>query len=359
MAAGNGRRYCRRVFLPPNAPPTRRARLVLAWCVALVSATFVAFRFAGRPADTGDFDLAYTSARMLRAGLDPYLRIGPHAPVADAVGSRYLFPMAYPLPAVLIALPFSLLPLVAARAAFGALGGGLLAYALAARGRGAGLAVFLSAPYLHALGAVQWSPLLTAAALLPGVGFLLAAKPTTGAALFGARPTRATVLGGLAVAALSLAALPAWPLEWWHAARALTHLRAPVTVLPVGPLALLALLRWRRPEARLVALLACVPQTLAPYDLVPLFLVPRTRAEGLALAILTAPTIFAGTWLAPPDAAWDARLVAGAPLLVALGYLPCVIMVLRRPNADDVPAWGQQIAVSPGAPSPTGESAPG
>lgn len=234
MAAGNGRRYCRRVFLPPNAPPTRRARLVLAWCVALVSATFVAFRFAGRPADTGDFDLAYTSARMLRAGLDPYLRIGPHAPVADAVGSRYLFPMAYPLPAVLIALPFSLLPLVAARAAFGALGGGLLAYALAARGRGAGLAVFLSAPYLHALGAVQWSPLLTAAALLPGVGFLLAAKPTTGAALFGARPTRATVLGGLAVAALSLAALPAWPLEWWHAARAHSPAR-PGHGAPCGP----------------------------------------------------------------------------------------------------------------------------
>ena len=47
-----------------------------------------------------------------------------------------------------------------------------------------------------------------------------------------------------------------------------------------GALVLLALLKWRRPEARLLAATACVPHTLLPDETLPLFLVPQTWLEA-------------------------------------------------------------------------------
>ena len=60
-----------------------------------------------------------------------------------------------------------------------------------------------------------------------------------------------------------------------------THLR------PGGVLLLAVLVKWRRPEARLLAALACVPQTPTFYDHVFVFVVPRTTREALALVVLT------------------------------------------------------------------------
>jgi hypothetical protein len=67
-------------------------------------------------------------------------------------------------------------------------------------------------------------------------------------------------------------------------------LRESIHVAPVlrpgGWLLLLALIRWRTPEGRLLAALACVPQTGGLYDTLPLFLTIRHRAQGYALAAL-------------------------------------------------------------------------
>ena len=68
----------------------------------------------------------------------------------------------------------------------------------------------------------------------------------------------AAVTGGLLLG-VSLAILPTWPLDWMHVMRAgvENHYRAPVVggrgLLALGPALLVVLLRWRRPEARLLA----------------------------------------------------------------------------------------------------------
>ena len=63
---------------------------------------------------------------------------------------------------------------------------------------------------------------------------------------------------------------------------------APVTYVTAGgPLILLALLRWRRPEARLLVALGCIPHTTMLYEALPLFLVARRWQEGVLLAALS------------------------------------------------------------------------
>ena len=57
---------------------------------------------------------------------------------------------------------------------------------------------------------VQWPPLLIAAALTPGLSWLLAIKPTAGFALWAAYPNRKAVIGGLLMSTLlSLIFVPA------------------------------------------------------------------------------------------------------------------------------------------------------
>jgi hypothetical protein len=52
-----------------------------------------------------------------------------------------------------------------------------------------------------------------------------------------------------------------------------------------GFVALLGLFRWRRPEARLLVALACVPQTMLLYEALPPFLIPRTIGEVVVLLV--------------------------------------------------------------------------
>ena len=176
----------------------------------------------------------------------------------------------------------------------------------------------------------QWSPLLTGAALLPGLGFLLACKPTVGAALWVAYPTRRSLIGAILFAALSLALFPGWPLRWIADLSAATHIRAPMT-FHGGPLLLFAMLRWRRPEARLLAGLSVIPQTPELYEALPLFLIPQTTGQGALLAALCYGVVFArGAGVAPADYLSDTALTG--QWMVWLLYVPCLIMVLARPN---------------------------
>jgi hypothetical protein len=101
---------------------------------------------------------------------------------------------------------------------------------------------------------------------------------------------------------------------------------------------ILLLLRWRRPEARLVLALACVPQTPLLYGTVPLFVVPSTIVEG---GVLWLGSWLAALWLSiggPYGSRLD-RFTVSATAIGWLLYLPCVLMVLRRPNEGYAPAW--------------------
>jgi hypothetical protein len=134
----------------------------------------------------------------------------------------------------------------------------------------------------------------------------------------------------------SFALRPAWFAEWWSALAAPTpHIIVPLTVLG-GPFLLLALIRWRRPEARLLAGLACVPQTFSSYDALLLFLIPETRTQ--ALVLLTATTLVTGIiGYVGPAATYAATVHKFAALRIALVYLPALAMILLRPNRAAAP----------------------
>ena len=140
-------------------------------------------------------------------------------------------------------------------------------------------------------------------------------------------------MGGAALVGVSLAVQPAWPVEWLRIVRSAPHFVAPIT-RPGGILVLLALLRWRRPEARLLVALACVPQTAATYEALPLFLVPQGVAQTIALSVLTHAMWHMRLWLEGHKFPSFAIYVdTSARLSIALLYLSCLLMVLRRPNA--------------------------
>lgn len=275
-----------------------------------------------------DFDQCWLAARALVTGANPYDLIGPGRTF------EWRWPFYYPMTAAVVSLPFAWLDAGTARLLFSVTSSSLLAFAVTRRGYHR-LLLFLSAGFCFSLLSAQWSPLLTAAALLPILSWVFAAKPTVGLALFVAFPSRTAVVGGMVILVLSLVAMPSWPGIWWHVIQYAPHMRTPLFTV-VGPFVLLVLLRWRRPEARLLAVLACVPQTMVLYVTVPLFLIPASGTESLLLLVLSWITqVITFTMSAkPPGADFYSQ---SALAIVTLMYLPCVAMVLRRPNEGALP----------------------
>jgi hypothetical protein len=325
-------------------PPSRIARAVVATSIAILSALLALreVRSQGTWWVAGDFTYWWRAARVLLDGHSPYAVIQPTG--------RYPFQgrFVYPLPAALAALPFAPLAPVHALAAFSAVSGGLLAWAVTRRGYHH-LPLFLSPAYLWCAASGQWGALLMAAALTPALGWVATVKPTLGLAMLAYRPSRLALGLCALMAVVSLAVRPGWVLEWLATtAQERGNYDVPLTASFAGPLILAALLRWRRPEARLLVLMACVPQSFFFYDQVPLWLVPATFWEsalltGLAWAARAVyGTSFNAIGAAPPEqfselAAALARLMRS--LLVITLYLPAMLLVLRRPNVGDVPAW--------------------
>lgn len=116
-------------------------------------------------------------------------------------------------------------------------------------------------------------------------------------------------------------------------------------LLPGGALVLAAIIRWRRPEARLLIALACFPQSMLLYETVPLFLIPRTFREAALLTALSYVALRVLAYFGPyPDVAHYA-LASGRVSTVCL-YLPCAVMVLRRRNEGPIPAWLERRVAS-------------
>jgi hypothetical protein len=274
-----------------------------------------------------DFDLLYHSAVSLTHGVNPY----------HAVPEQIRYPLFYPLPAILLAVPFSLLPFVIARPVWDIAIGWLFAYALWKRGRYALLAL-ISGAYIFAMRGGQATPLLVAASLIPSLGFLLTVKPNMGLALWLSRPSRKAVIGSAAVLLVSLAVLPSWPLDWFTALQERNdHLQPPV-LRPFGWLLLLAAFRWRTPEGRLLVASALIPQTSLPYELVPLALIPANAVEMGIFAL--------GSWVAFAARVglfWQLGITSLTPLVAAIWpiqfvcvYLPMLYLVLRRSSTVPV-----------------------
>jgi hypothetical protein len=329
----------------PTEIPVTGAR-VPTWQRVLVAAIVgtlamsLTFQGPAREAGTGitDFGQPWFAALAILHHADPYRLIGPNGIY------HHEFPLFYPLTAAVAVLPLGLLREAQASAVFVWISAGLLAYAITANGWER-LPLFLSTPFLIAAYQAQWSPILAAGFCLPALAWLFAAKPTIGIALLAStgsvRTFTIAIAGGAALFLISLLFLPQWPAEWLRIVRAETHMIAPI-LRPGGFLALAALLRWRRPEARLIAALACVPQTIVWYDVVVLLLVASTFRESLFLAVTTTlPTVYE-MMFGLSDGTLDLYPRSSFVLMAAV-YIPAILLVLRRPNEGEPPAWFQLL----------------
>lgn len=314
---------------------------VFATILALLRQTY-------EPGWTTDFDQLHVAARALLAGANPYEVIGPGRQF------EWKWPLFYPLSTVLLTVPFASFPLPVARVLFTGIGAAIFGYGITRNSHFWRLPFCLSAAFLVCVWWGQWSLYLTAAFFLPLAAIFLLAKPNIALAFVaGARSRRqlyVVVACGLTLVAVSLLARPDWVTNWIGALMTKQYVSAPITN-PGGFLLLLALLRWRRPEARVFTALVAMPQTPSFYDLVPLMVVPRNLREMSILSLLTSAlywiVVARGTSTSFND--FTHTLEQWAVWVV---YLPALVMLLRRPNTSDEPPvnaerWRESPLLSP------------
>ena len=335
---------------PAKAPPTLQARVAIALALGLFAATVAWIATHRSGFGVPDFHWWWVGARALLDGQNPYeavpLIIGPE------------FRLFHPMPAVVLAVPFALLEPDVALSLFSGLSAAVLAFAVTKESYDR-LPLFLSASFAHAAVMGQWSLILTAAMLLPWLAFIGAAKPNVGVAMLGQSLSWRAALAMLLFALATLLVMPTWPREWLAQLPNSPYHFSPLRT-PLGFLLLLALARWRRPEARLLVVLGIVPQSPFVYEALPLFLVPKTRFQTYALVIGSDLALGVYAWTRGMD---TERLFFLNGIAVVVGmYLPALWMVWRRPNEGRVPAWlerasvvlppwirGQPVATSPAA----------
>jgi hypothetical protein len=320
-------------WLTDPTPPSREWRMRAAIVAGLVAGVFVVLLYARQ--ETGvisDWDPTFAGTKALLRGESPY------AAIQVPPWPNWLL---YPLPALLFTAPFTFLPLWLARGIFAAIGTAGFTYVVTRQGRWT-LYFLFSGAMLWSWVDVQWAPLLIAAALVPAFSWLLAIKPTAGFVLWMAYPNSKAVWGGLLFVALTFVVRPGWVPEWLDAVSRTPH--SPHLLRPGGFLLLLGLLRWRRPEGRLLSCLGLIPGTTALYEALPVALVCRNRAEAAAFASLTmlAHLLFhvgpQGPWPVGAEYQWWVLLI--------LVYLPALAAVLRRPNIAGEWDWRSDAARS-------------
>jgi hypothetical protein len=285
-----------------------------------------------------DFSYPWRAARALLAGENPY-------EVIRAVG-EYPFNsgLMYPLPAAVLVTPFAHLRPEIAGALFFGIGSALLGWAIL-RDCPHRWPLFLSAPFIHAAVLGQWSPILTAAALMPTLQFLGAAKPTVGLAAWIYNPTRRGIIGGLIVVAIAFAVQPGWLGDWLEVAGATKKYRGPATTV-LGAFLLLGLVALKRREGRLFVAMSIVPQLPVFYDALILWLVPTTMWRTFFLSAVSWVGYLA--WF--PHRASPLQNDIAFPWLVFTIYAPALLLLLSdRATWDSWRRPGTSAGVSPPA----------
>lgn len=319
-----------------STPPSKGARLSVSTAVAVVAGVIATAAVPTlHPGSDlhSDFDQLWVAARAIWLGQDPYSLIGPSGPV------RWPWPLVYPATSAAAVLPVAWMPLALARAVVVGLGAGVLAWSVT-RTAWWPLAMFGSAPAIDAIRAGQWSPWLTASVLSSGVVWLAAIKPlgvTLALASLKLRNVGRVMLGGALLFLVATWLLPGWWNGFYSSTSAVTHIRV-LAVRPLGIVCLLALLRWRRPEARVLLAVLVTPMTPMIYETLPLLLVARNRREAALLVLLSLGALVSLVLLvagAPPDVAAS----RAADLLLLWLFIPALAMLLRRAKAPDHPLW--------------------
>ena len=297
----------------------RNRRLFVSLAIALVSGALCWGVLHARGPTTSvfggiyygaDFGWSYNAAREFLAGLDPY-RFPP-----------FINYTPYPFPAVLAAMPFLILPSTIGAAAFFGLSSGFMSYGLTKNGWSK-LWAFGCCPYWTALQWVQWTPLIFAAAFFPILALTVCIKPNIALPVVLTRLNKIMVLSAFGFLVVSLVVFPTWPLHWLKSIGGYQSYFALVT-LP-GPLLLLALKRWRDPDAKFLLLASVFPQRWF-YDALILWLIPKTRKEMLYTA--------AFSWVAFAWMLMDGReIIEVGPICVISFHLPMLLLIMRRKNS--------------------------
>lgn len=279
--------------------------------------------------------MVWRAARLLVEGVNPYGFV-------EYRGERIYGgqPQLYPLPTLWLVSLVAWLPVhVAGGIIFGA-GTAALTFAITHDGLWR-LHFLLSGPFLVALSLGQFVPFIMVAALLPTWGVLALLKPSLGiAALTRHMSLRAGLACGL-VLAVSIAVPPTWFLDWLRGGSASIQHVAPVTLVWGGPLLLLSALRWRTPSGRMLLMMALVPQSMFFYDLLMLWLIPRTRRESLVLSLTSCIGVIAWrTWSAWFQAPY---YFLAQPFAMLFCYLPALVILLRQPAEVAMPEWGAEL----------------
>jgi hypothetical protein len=294
----------------------------------VVGLSFAAYQDSMRVGRTdvppSDLTQPRLAGQLLLEGRNPYREIGPDR------GVYHQFYLIYPATAAAVTVPLSMATARTANAAFVAVGAALLFLALTRKTlRNPQLVVFASLPMISAAQTAQWSPMLTAAIFYPVLGFLYACKPSIALAYAAAYPRRLTFVSAAVLTILTVIVWPWWPGEWLAQLSTVSHMSAPITRTG-GPLLLLALFRWRRPEARLLVGLSCIPQTPVMYEALPLFLIVTRMEEALILLFVT--HLMGAVLQGATALSYDDWMSFSGQWMIWLVYLPALAMVLRRPN---------------------------
>lgn len=319
-----------------------RVRLALTIGIAAAAVAIALTEYAITPGRHSDFGPVWFGARALLAGSNPWAQVGP--------GLTFDWPwqLLYPVPALVLAIPFAPASEILATAAFVGISTFLLAWG-ATRSGPHRLPAFASFPFFVASAAGQWTALLGSGWFLPVTAFAWVAKPTIGVALLLAtaslRAAAIAVAGGFVVLMLGFALSPGWFLEWLALVRAAGHMQ-PLVASWGGFILLAALLRWRRPEARFLLAMALVPQSPAFYDLLLILLiVPDTIRQAMVLTVwCNAGMLLLNVVPMTHETFVPVRATAS----VLFCYLPALMIVLRRENAGVPPAAIVGLATASG-----------
>jgi hypothetical protein len=297
--------------------------------VVALTAAAVAWWYCVTSGSLEDFVYALRAAQRLLAGRSVYLT---GAELANEPNGIFL----YPLPAALVALPFASLSRQLAGAAFFAFSTGFLAYALAGYRRWA-LAALASPAFVFAAYYAQWSPLVVAGALLPGLGWIGVAKPNLWIAAVAFRPRWFVIAGGIAFFAGGLLVQPGWIVDWLGQLRIQPTRHTPPVTWLCGFVGLVGLLRWRQPGARALVAMTLMPLTPLPYDHLLLWLIPTSGREAIFLTVSAWIGFLAVLVTAPHDLARFPGVVQA--IAVASLYVPAAAIVWLQPNIGPAPEW--------------------
>jgi hypothetical protein len=312
--------------------PTTTERIVVALVLASVAAALNYFR-AAEKGGISDFTPLWYGAKMLLHGRNPYLLIGPHRLIDTPT------PLVYPAPAFVSVIPLTVFSFHAAGAAFVFLSTALLAWGITTDGWHR-LPIFPSVAFLTSAQLGQWSILMTSALFIPLVAIVAVAKPQASLPIVGSTSSKRTVvaavIGGVVLVALSFALVPEWPHEWLKLIGSTDYFTPPILRMG-GALVAIVLLRWRRREAWLVFIAACLPQTWYPYNGLLLLAVAATYREACVLSLFSSAAWMAVFLFIPGEMRSEQTRATWSAVMLATSYLPAVIIVLRRPNKGPSP----------------------